>query len=56
MEHDHSSDAIRIRLASGPRMSYLRDWIYEGEGRVVFSLDDGSLEVLDVVHDPDEGR
>ena len=30
MEHDHSSDAIRIRLAAGPRMSYLRDWIYGG--------------------------
>jgi hypothetical protein len=38
------------------RGAYLRDWIYEGEGRVVFSLDDGSLEVLDVVYDPDEGK
>ncbi len=38
------------------RGAYLRDWIYDGEGRVVFSLDDGSLEVLDVVYDPDEGK
>ncbi len=30
MEHDHSAEAIRRRLASGPRMSYLRDWIYGG--------------------------
>ena len=30
MEHDHSREAIRKRLASGPRMSYLRDWIYGG--------------------------
>ncbi len=30
MEHDHSAEAIRKRLASGPRMSYLRDWIYGG--------------------------
>lgn len=30
MEHDHSIEAIRKRLASGPRMSYLRDWIYGG--------------------------
>jgi VIT1/CCC1 family predicted Fe2+/Mn2+ transporter len=30
MEHDHSQEAIRSRLASGPRMSYLRDWIYGG--------------------------
>jgi hypothetical protein len=38
------------------RGAYLRDWIYEGEGRVVFSLHKGSLEVLDVVHSPDEGK
>jgi VIT1/CCC1 family predicted Fe2+/Mn2+ transporter len=30
MEHDHSREAIRIRLAAGPRTSYLRDWIYGG--------------------------
>ncbi len=44
-----------IPFYTGPGV-YLRDWIYEGEGRVVFSLDDGSLEVLDVVYDPDEGK
>jgi hypothetical protein len=38
------------------RGAYLRDWVYEGEGRVVFSLHRGSLEVLDVVYDPDEGK
>lgn len=30
MEHDHSSEGIRKRLASGPRINYLRDWIYGG--------------------------
>jgi VIT1/CCC1 family predicted Fe2+/Mn2+ transporter len=30
MEHDHTREAIRKRLASGPRVSYLRDWIYGG--------------------------
>ncbi|MDQ0315964.1 VIT1/CCC1 transporter family protein [Amorphus orientalis] len=30
LEHSHSSDAIRARLASGPEVSYLRDWIYGG--------------------------
>ena len=33
---------------------YLRDWIYAGKGRVVFSLHRGSLDVLDVVYNPDE--
>jgi len=28
VEHDHSPDAIRTRLAEGHRPSYLRDWIY----------------------------
>ena len=41
-----------IPFYTGPG-AYLRDWIYEGEGRVVFSLDDGALEVIDVVYDPD---
>ncbi len=41
-----------IPFYTGPG-THLRDWIYEGEGRVVFSLDDGALEVLDVVYDPD---
>jgi len=44
-----------IPFYTGPG-AHLRDWIYEGEGRVVFSLDDGSLEVLDVVYDPYEGK
>lgn len=30
MEHDHSREAIRRRLAQGPTHSYLRDWIYGG--------------------------
>ncbi|HET7710311.1 MAG TPA: VIT1/CCC1 transporter family protein [Thermoanaerobaculia bacterium] len=30
MEHEHTSEAIRARLAAGPRLSYLRDWIYGG--------------------------
>ena len=34
----------------------LRDWIYEGKGRVVFSLYEGSLEVIDVVYDPDQRK
>lgn len=29
-EHEHSPEAIRARLAEGPRHSYLRDWIYGG--------------------------
>ena len=30
MEHEHTPDAIRDRLAAGPRLSYLRDWVYGG--------------------------
>src|SRR5688572_28041006 len=30
MEHEHSPDAIRKRLDSGPTHNYLRDWI-DGE-------------------------
>jgi VIT1/CCC1 family predicted Fe2+/Mn2+ transporter len=30
MEHEHTVEAIRARLAQGPRLSYLRDWIYGG--------------------------
>jgi len=30
LEHDHTPDAIRDRLAAGPRTSYLRDWVYGG--------------------------
>jgi len=29
-EHEHFPEAIRARLAAGPRQSYLRDWIYGG--------------------------
>ena len=28
--HDHSTEAIRERLEAGPRVSYLRDWVYGG--------------------------
>ena len=30
MEHEHTTEAIRERLAAGPRHNYLRDWIYGG--------------------------
>ncbi len=30
MEHTHTHDAIRERLAAGPRQSYLQDWVYGG--------------------------
>jgi len=30
LEHGHSADEIRQRLAAGPRTSYIRDWIYGG--------------------------
>jgi len=30
LEHSHTPQAIRDRLARGPRTSYLRDWIYGG--------------------------
>ena len=30
LEHDHSPEAIRARLADGPRPSYIRDWVYGG--------------------------
>jgi vacuolar iron transporter family protein len=30
VEHDHSPEAIRARLARGHRPSYVRDWIYGG--------------------------
>jgi hypothetical protein len=44
-----------IPFYSGPDAN-LRDWIYEGEGRVVFSLYKGALEVIDVIYDPDQGK
>lgn len=30
MEHEHTPEAIRQRLAAGPTSSFLRDWIYGG--------------------------
>lgn len=30
MEHEHSAEAIKERLAAGPTHNYLRDWIYGG--------------------------
>ncbi|HEV8041452.1 MAG TPA: VIT1/CCC1 transporter family protein [Bryobacteraceae bacterium] len=30
MEHEHTREAIRQRLAAGPKQSYLRDWVYGG--------------------------
>ena len=30
LDHDHSTEAIRRRLAEDPRISYLRDWVYGG--------------------------
>ncbi|MBW2288703.1 MAG: hypothetical protein JRG90_12865 [Deltaproteobacteria bacterium] len=44
-----------IPFYNGPGAN-LRDWIYEGKGRVIFSLYQGKLEVIDVVYNPDEGK
>lgn len=30
MEHEHTPEAIRARLALAPQSSYLRDWVYGG--------------------------
>ena len=30
LEHDHSPESIRARLAAPPRPSYVRDWVYGG--------------------------
>ena len=38
MEHEHSPDAIRRRLESGPQHNYLRDWIYGGIDGAVTTL------------------
>jgi VIT1/CCC1 family predicted Fe2+/Mn2+ transporter len=38
MEHEHSPDAIRERLESGPTHNYLRDWIYGGIDGAVTTL------------------
>lgn len=38
MEHEHSPDAIRRRLDTGPTHNYLRDWIYGGIDGAVTTL------------------
>ena len=38
MEHEHSPDAVRRRLESGPKHNYLRDWIYGGIDGAVTTL------------------
>ncbi len=44
-----------IPFYNGPGAN-LRDWIYQGKGRVVFSLYRSRLEVIDVVYDPDQRK
>lgn len=55
-EPDDRIDRITVRawipFYSGAG-GYLRDWIYEGKGRVVFSLHKGSLDVVDVIDGSD---
>jgi len=38
LEHSHTSEGIRERLAQDPHISYLRDWIYGGIDGVVTTL------------------
>ena len=38
MEHEHSAEAIKARLAAGPPHNYLRDWIYGGIDGAVTTL------------------
>lgn len=52
---DRTTSKAWIPFYRGPG-AYLRDWIYDGEGRVVFSMHDSTLEVLDVVYAPHEAR
>lgn len=35
LEHSHTREAIRARLARDPGISYLRDWIYGGMDGVI---------------------
>ena len=48
---DRTTAKAWIPFYTGPG-AHLRDWIYKGRGRVVFSSHAGSLHVLDVVYDP----
>jgi hypothetical protein len=52
---DHQSAKAWIPFYSGPDAD-LRDWIYAGRGRVVFSLYKGNLAVIDVIYDPNQGK
>jgi vacuolar iron transporter family protein len=44
-EHDHSTEAIEKRLSDGPKINYLRDWVYGGiDGAVTtFAVVAGSV-------------
>ena len=44
-----------IPFYNGPD-AILREWIYDGEGRVVFTLHRGSLDVHDVVYESDKKK
>ncbi len=35
VEHEHTREAVRQRLAAGPQRSYLRDWVYGGVDGIV---------------------
>jgi hypothetical protein len=50
---DYQTRKAWIPFYDGPDAD-LRDWLYVGKGRVVFSLYKGRLEVIDVVYDPDQ--
>jgi hypothetical protein len=52
---DYVTSKAWIPFYDGPDAN-LRDWIYTGRGRVVFSLHRGSLTVIDVAYDPDQRR
>jgi hypothetical protein len=52
---DHTTAKAWIPFYTGPG-AYLRDWIYEGSGRVVFSRHGDSLHVIDVVYDPGQEK
>lgn len=45
LEHEHTHEAIRRRIAAGPPKSYLRDWVYGGiDGTVTtFALVSGVI-------------